>query len=96
MPDPRDLKVYQLLFNIASALVDHPGEIIIRMTLMDDGAKFTLRVHPEDIGILIGKKGRAARSIRTIILGVAAKHERRYVIVIDDEPTEDASAESYD
>jgi uncharacterized protein len=88
MPDPRDVSVYQMLHNIVRALVDHPQQAVIKTDWTRDGAVFTIQVHPDDAGKIIGKQGRNAKAIRTIIAGVATKLRRRYVIDIDDQPSE--------
>lgn len=84
MSDPRDVSVYSLLFNIVSALVDHPDDIIIRTTSQPGGASFTVHVHPSDRGKAIGKQGRTAQSIRTILETVGLRHERKYALQIDE------------
>ncbi len=75
-----DLKT--LIELMAKALVDKPDEVSVRET---DGEKTTiieLRVAPDDLGKVIGKQGRTARSMRTILNAVGTKLGKRCVLEI--------------
>ena len=75
-----DLKA--LIELMAKALVDKPDEVSVRET---DGEKTTiieLRVAPDDLGKVIGKQGRTARSMRTILNAVGTKLGKRCVLEI--------------
>jgi len=75
-----DLKA--LIELIAKALVDKPNEVSVRET---DGEKTTvieLRVAPDDLGKVIGKQGRTARSMRTILNAAGTKLGKRCVLEI--------------
>jgi predicted RNA-binding protein YlqC (UPF0109 family) len=81
--------VSQLLHKIVSALIDRPEFLSIKTSATEDLATFTITftidAHPDDTGKLIGKQGRNAKSIRTL-LGVAGmKLRRRYTVVITEE-----------
>ena len=85
MPDERELAVHDLLFFIIRSLVDYPHEVRIDADWGDDGAIFTIRVNPADVGKLIGKQGRSARALRTLLIAAGAKLHRRFLIEIDNE-----------
>jgi predicted RNA-binding protein YlqC (UPF0109 family) len=76
--DSIDLSVCTLLSRIVSALVDQTAEVRITPTPQSEGVSFSIAVHPEDTGKLIGKQGRTARSLRTILSAVGMKARRRY------------------
>jgi uncharacterized protein len=88
MPTSSDSLVYQLLFNMICAIVDHPNGVVIKTVWVDGGATFAVSAHPDDIGQIIGKQGRNARALRTIVNATGMKLKRRFVIMIDEEPEE--------
>ena len=72
----------ELVEVIARALVDHPDDVKVETV---DGPQATiveLRVHPEDLGKVIGKQGRTAKSIRTILGAASMKLKKRYTLEI--------------
>jgi uncharacterized protein len=76
--DPRDLQVGGMLLAVLRALVDKTDELNMVKLADDHGVSFQVRASPDDLGKLIGKNGRTARAIRTILGASAAKHGRRY------------------
>jgi predicted RNA-binding protein YlqC (UPF0109 family) len=71
-----------LVETIARALVDHPEEVQVKS---GEGAQVTvleLRVHPEDLGKVIGRQGRTAKAIRTLLGAAGMKHRKRYTLEI--------------
>lgn len=58
---------------LASRLVDHPEAIRISATESRQGVKLSLRVAPDDMGKVIGRRGRVAQSIRSVVRAAAAK-----------------------
>ena len=56
---------------MARGLVDHPEDVEVELLVPGEDAAFELRVHPDDLGHVIGKQGRTARSLR-LALGAAA------------------------
>ena len=72
----------ELVEFVAKALVDHPEEV--RIEVVEDPAATTLklRVAPGDLGRVIGKQGRTARAIRTLLHATAARAKRRVVLEI--------------
>ena len=70
----------ELVEVIAKSLVDHPDEVEVVETSKDDAIYVELKVAQEDMGKVIGKEGRIAKAIRTIMKSLAAKEEKRITI----------------
>jgi len=71
-----------LVEQIAQALVDAPDQV--QVTAVEDGdvTVLELRVAPTDLGKVIGKQGRTAKSIRTILGAASMKLKKRYTLEI--------------
>lgn len=72
----------ELVEAIAKALVDHPDEVQVRAV---DGSQVTvleLRVHPEDLGKVIGRQGRTAKAVRTLLGAAGMKLRKRFTLEI--------------
>jgi len=83
MYSPLDL-LAELLAEIAKTLVDHPEEVQVRAVQGQVTSILELRVHPEDLGKVIGRHGRIANALRTIIGAAGWKlHEHVTVEIID-------------
>ncbi len=67
---------------MAKALVDKPDEVSVRETDGEQTTIIELRVAPDDLGKVIGKQGRTARSLRTILNAVGTKLGKRCVLEI--------------
>jgi uncharacterized protein len=67
---------------IAKALVDHPEDVSVKVVETDKSVSYELSVHPSDIGKVIGKGGRIAKSIRTVVTSAAVKHSKRVTVEI--------------
>ncbi len=78
----------ELVGGMAKALVDLPGEVSVQAEPDRDGTVLLLRVAPGDLGKVIGKQGRTARSIRTILGAASMKAQHRFSLDIQrvDEP----------
>ena len=72
----------QLVEDIAKALVDMPEEVTVRELNGEQVTVLELKVAPTDLGKVIGKQGRTARSIRTLIGAASMKLNRRYTLEI--------------
>jgi predicted RNA-binding protein YlqC (UPF0109 family) len=72
----------QLIEDIARALVDIPDEVTINEIAGEQTTVLELRVAPSDLGKVIGKQGRTARSIRTILGAAGMKLNRRFTLEI--------------
>ena len=85
----------QLITEIAKALVDDPDAVLVEVRQEADGSILRLKVAPTDVGKIIGKQGRTARSLRTILGAVSMKHHHRYTLdIIEDERTQTAKETS--
>ncbi len=67
---------------IAKHLVDHPDSVSIDMEEKEDKLVFKLKVIESDVGKIIGKNGRTASALRTLLRAVAAKEGKRAVLDI--------------
>ena len=72
----------QLVEDIAKALVDLPEEVSVRELSGEQVTVLELKVAPTDLGKVIGKQGRTARSNRTLIGAASMKLNRRYTLEI--------------
>ncbi len=73
----------ELVEVIAKALVDSPDEVVVTERKEDDGTiVIELRVAKDDMGKVIGKKGRIAKSIRTVVKTAALKQNLKTVVDI--------------
>ena len=75
----------QLIEDIAKALVDIPDEVSVREVQGEQVTVLELKVAPSDLGKVIGKQGRTARSVRTILGAVSMKLHHRYTLDILEE-----------
>lgn len=81
--------VDELVREIARALVDSPDEVEVESVDRDEHTILKLRVAPQDVGKIIGKQGRTARSVRTILGAVSMKLHHRYTLDILEEDDEE-------
>jgi len=72
----------ELIEDIAKALVDIPEEVAVRVVEGEQVTVLELRVAQSDLGKVIGKQGRTARSIRTILGAAGMKSNRRFTLEI--------------
>lgn len=72
----------ELVEMIAKALVDKPDEVAVHAIDGEQSTVLELRVAPDDLGKVIGKQGRTARSIRTILGAAGMKLRRRFTLEI--------------
>jgi hypothetical protein len=72
----------ELLELIAKALVDRPDDVVVAEIEEEQTTVLELRVAQEDLGKVIGKQGRTARSIRTILAAAGMKLRKRVVLEI--------------
>ena len=77
--------VAELVREIAQALVDEPASVDVQSVDREENTVLKLRVAPQDVGKVIGKQGRTARSVRTILGAVSMKLHRRYTLDILEE-----------
>ena len=72
----------ELVEYIAKSLVDSPEQVEVREAEGEQGAVLELSVSRDDLGKIIGKQGRTARAIRTLLGAVSAKTKKRVVLEI--------------
>ena len=72
----------KLIKFIAQALVDNPDEVDVKETEAQQSLILELRVAKEDLGKVIGKKGRTAKAMRTILSCASAKEQKRAILEI--------------
>jgi len=75
--------VKELVEVLAKALVDHPDQVQVAQTDSEKSVHLQLTVAPEDMGKVIGKQGKIANAIRTIVKAAAVKDGRRVHVDID-------------
>jgi len=85
-------EMHSLVLQIAKALVDAPDEVSLELVRKENGSVLRLRVAPEDTGKVIGKQGRTARSIRTILAACSMKYRHHFSLEIIEEHALRASA----
>ncbi|OYD06456.1 KH domain-containing protein [Paludifilum halophilum] len=67
---------------IAKALVDHPDQVRVRERQEEEAIVFELSVATEDMGKVIGKQGRIAKALRTVVGAAAVKEQKRVLVEI--------------
>ncbi|HEX6801604.1 MAG TPA: KH domain-containing protein [Candidatus Binatia bacterium] len=72
----------ELVRYLAKSLVSNPDAVEIKETDNDGGSVIELKVAKEDLGRIIGKQGRTAKSIRTLLNAAASRDNRRVVLEI--------------
>ncbi|MFH1219877.1 MAG: KH domain-containing protein [Candidatus Eisenbacteria bacterium] len=72
----------ELVEYIAKSLVDNPDDVTVKEVEGEKTTVYELRVGPGDLGKVIGKHGRTARSIRTLLNAAATKSGKRAVLEI--------------
>ena len=73
-----------LIETIVRALVDYPDEVVVTETADEQTITYTLSVHKEDIGKVIGKQGRTIHAIRTVVYAAASDLPKRVIVQIND------------
>ena len=72
----------ELIDYLARGLVDHPEEVEVEAVEETDALVFERKVAEEDLGKVIGKQGRTAKALRTILSAASAKTRRRVILEI--------------
>ncbi len=72
----------ELVKYIATSLVDKPEAVDVREVENEEGIVIELRVDPEDMGKVIGKQGRIAKAIRTVVKAASAKSPKPVFVEI--------------
>jgi len=69
---------------VVKSLVDHPEDVKIDRTVDEMGVLLSLKVHPEDMGQIIGRAGSTARSIRSLVRIIGLKNHARVNLKIEE------------
>lgn len=72
----------ELVKVIAKALVDHPEDVQVDVVEKDHVIVYELTVNPDDVGKVIGKQGRIAKALRTVVTSAAVKVNKRVTVDI--------------
>ncbi len=72
----------ELVEYMAKSLVENPDAVIVKEVEEEQSIILKLTVAPEDMGKIIGKQGRIAKAIRTVIKAVAVKQNKRVIVEI--------------
>lgn len=72
----------ELVELIAKALVDNPDQVVVNAVEGEQVTVLELKVHPTDLGKVIGRQGRTAKSIRTILGAAGMKMKKRLTLEI--------------
>ena len=72
----------ELVEYIAKALVDHPDQVKVEEVQGERSVVLELSVAPEDVGKVIGKQGRIAKALRTVVGAAAMKENKRVMVEI--------------
>lgn len=75
----------ELVQYLAKSLVSNPDAVEVRETDRDSASVIELKVAKEDLGRIIGKQGRTAKSIRTILNAAASRSNRKVILEILEE-----------
>ena len=79
---PGEPALRDLVHYLARGLVDHPEEVEVEEISEPDALVFELKVAEQDLGKVIGKQGRTAKALRTILSAASAKTRRRVILEI--------------
>jgi uncharacterized protein len=72
-----EVNMKELIETIVKPLVDYPEDVVIEEVEDNDHITYKLSVHKEDVGKVIGKNGRIAKAIRTVIYSASSKNNKR-------------------
>ena len=74
----------ELLEWIARRLVDEPDAVRVETETREDAVVYRLHVAPDDVGKVIGRQGRLARALRSLVRAAGARADERYLLEIAD------------
>ena len=72
----------ELVEVIAKALVENPDEVVVTESVKDDETVIELSVAPADMGKVIGKQGRIAKAIRSVVKAASSKEDKKVIAEI--------------
>jgi predicted RNA-binding protein YlqC (UPF0109 family) len=74
----------EALEHLVKGIVDHPEEVQVASRTLRRGRVLEVRVHPDDLGKVIGRNGRTARSLRTVVSALGGKGVRVDLVDVDE------------
>ncbi len=74
----------EFLEYVVKTLVDHPGDVKVDRRVDEMGVLLSLKVHPEDMGQIVGREGSTARAIRTLVKIIGLKNHARVNLKIEE------------
>jgi len=69
---------------VVKAIVANPDDVVVDRTIDERGVLLTLKINPQDMGYVIGKKGQTAKAVRTLLKIVGAKNNARVNLKINE------------
>ena len=72
----------EALEHLVTGIVDHKDDVAVRRKELRRGEVLEVRVHPEDVGKVIGRQGRIAKAIRTVVKAASSKCDKKVVVEI--------------
>ena len=81
-PSDKAPALRELVLYLARALVEHPDEVVVEEVDEPDATVFELKVAESDLGRVIGRQGRTAKALRTVLSAASAKMKRRAILEI--------------
>jgi len=72
------------LEHLVKGIVEHPGEVNVRMRSLRRGRVLEVRVHPDDLGKVIGRGGRTATALRTVVGALGGSDVRVDLVDVDE------------
>ena len=78
----QDIDLSRVLADMARAIVDHPDKVSVTETENEEGILLTLSVDEEDMGMVIGKHGKIARALRTVMKAAAKIADKKITVDI--------------
>lgn len=72
----------ELVEVIAKALVENPDEVVVTESVKDDETVIELSIAPADMGKVIGKQGRIAKAIRSVVKAASSKEDKKVIVEI--------------
>ena len=79
----------ELVEVIAKALVENPDEVVVTESVKDDETVIELSVAPADMGKVIGKQGRIAKAIRSVVKAASSKEDKKVIVEISKQTMKD-------
>lgn len=70
-------KDQEFLINVVKAIVANPNDVVVERTIDERGVLLTLKINPEDMGYMIGRRGQTAQAVRTLLRIVGAQNNAR-------------------